>query len=139
MVIDAKLKQQLIRHEGIKLKPYKCTAGKLTIGIGRNLEDVGITAEEAHAMLDTDIKRVIYGLENNFDIFNTLPRVRKNVLINMAFNLGLTGISKFKKMWEAIEMADYKLAAREMLDSRWATQVGGRAIELSEQMESGHD
>ena len=124
------------RHEGLRLKPYKCTAGKLTIGFGRNLEDVGITVEEATQMLQHDIAECIRQLET-IDGFSVLDEVRRAVLIDMTFNLGFAGILAFKNMWRAVENRDYDKAAAEMLDSKWARQVGQRALRLSTMMQTG--
>ena len=131
------LKQQLVKHEGCELIPYKCTAGKLTIGVGRNIEDRGITYNEAMFMLENDLILYTQELEAAFPVVAALDDVRAMTLINMAFNLGISRLSKFQKMWEAIEANDFDAASLEMLDSKWAKDVGNRAIELSEQMRTG--
>ena len=127
----------LVRHEGLRLFPYECTAGKLTIGVGRNLEDVGITEDEAIYLLRNDIARCAAELAQAKPIVKSLDDVRYFVLLNMAFNLGITRLLKFKKMWEAIEDSRYTDAALEMQDSRWCEQVGGRCKELAVLMENG--
>ena len=127
----------LIRHEGMELKPYKCTAGKLTIGVGRNIEDMGITEDEAIYLLRNDVARFAAELAQAKPIVKSLDDVRYYVLLNMAFNLGVSRLLKFKKMWEAIEDQRYVDAALEMQDSRWCEQVGGRCSELAELMENG--
>lgn len=127
---------QLERHEGLRLKPYRDTVGKLTIGFGRNLEDVGISRGEAVAMLDNDIDQVVAELER-MPLFLSLDPVRRVVLANMCFNLGLTRLLGFKKMLTALGDRDYEEAARQMMDSKWARQVGVRAVELSEIMRTG--
>lgn len=132
-----KLRDMLIRHEGIRLHPYKCSADKLTIGVGRNIEDNGISISEASLMLDNDILRVHEELSMNFEWYNHLTQVRKAALIDMCFNLGLTRFKKFKNMIKAIDQTDYAVAADEMLDSKWARQVGDRADELSSMMRAG--
>lgn len=121
--------------EGLRLKPYKCTAGKLTIGYGRNLDDIGINKEEADIMFDRDwdnacdvAKRLCE--ENDID-FEHLHKDRFYVLTDMCFNLGYSGTSKFKKMLYALKNGLYDDAANEMLNSLWAKQVGNRAIKLS--------
>lgn len=131
-----RLINQLKRHEGVRLYPYRCTAGKLTIGVGRNLDDVGISEGEAETMLWADVRRVRDDLEN-IEAYNSLDEIRQAVLLNMGFNLGTAGLSNFRKMWAAIEQHDYDEAARQMLDSQWAEQVGQRADELAEQMRTG--
>jgi len=129
--------QMLIRHEGLKLKPYKCTAGKLTIGVGRNIEDMGITEDEAIYMLRNDVARFAAELASVKPIVKSLDDVRYYVLLNMAFNLGINRLMKFEKMWQAIESGQYLEAALEMQDSRWCEQVGGRCTELASLMENG--
>ena len=125
------------RHEGLKLLPYKCTAGKLTIGYGRNIEDTGISEEEAEFMLDADIQRCVIELVDKTDYFVALDEPRQAVLINMVFNLGWSRFSLFKNMLKAVKDGDYTKASVEMLDSRWSKQVGGRAKELSKIMMTG--
>lgn len=132
-----KLTKQLKRHEGLRLKPYLCTAGKQTIGYGRNLEQKGITKGEAEYMLSVDIGDVMLELKNRLPIYQSLDSTRQAVLVNMGFNLGVNGLLKFKNMVKALEAKDYAKAAAEMLDSNWAKQVGSRAQELALQMETG--
>lgn len=132
------LKTQLERHEGLRLKPYRDTVGKLTIGYGRNLDDVGIAPEEAELMLDNDIDAALKHL-HTVDEFNELDPVRQAVITNMCFNLGFYGLMAFRKMWTAIERKDYREAAKQMLDSLWARQVGGRADELARIMRTGEE
>ncbi len=130
------LRSLLKRHEGLRLKPYLDTVGKLTVGYGRNLEDVGISRDEANFMLDNDIDQVERQLET-VDEYRDLEPVRQTVIANMAFNLGFAGLMGFKKMWNAIDRRDWDRAAKEMLNSKWARQVGVRAVELSEIMRTG--
>jgi lysozyme len=124
-------------HEGLRLHPYKCTSGKITIGYGRNLDDVGISQSDADHFLKEDIKKAHKAAKTLFDSFNELNPRRQAVLIDMAFNLGMTRLSKFKKMIEAVNYHDYEKAAHEMLDSKWAVQVGNRANYLAEAMREG--
>ncbi|OJT01555.1 glycoside hydrolase family protein [Marinobacter nauticus] len=130
------LKSQLERHEGLRLKPYRDTVGKLTVGYGRNLDDVGITPEEAELMLDNDIDAAEKHLLT-VDEYNGLDPIRQAVICNMCFNLGFYGLMAFRKMWKAIARKDYTEASKQMLDSRWARQVGYRAQELAEIMRTG--
>ncbi len=125
---------QLKRHEGFRRKPYLDTVGKLTVGFGRNLEDVGINMVEAEYLLKKDVRQVRQRLMDQLPIFLELSPIRQAVLENMAFNLGLDGLMRFKRMLAAINYGDYTLAAKEMLDSKWAKQVGSRAVELADQM-----
>lgn len=128
--------EQLKQHEGLKLKPYRCTSGKLTIGYGRNLEAKGISKGEAESMLFSDIAEVEEKLVRA-GFLSGLNDARKAVLINMAFQLGFKGLSKFRNMLAAVQSEQYDLAASEMLDSLWAKQTPNRAKELSEQMLTG--
>ena len=127
---------QLKRHESLELKPYKCTSGKLTIGVGRNLEDIGITEQEAELLLLNDIGRVKQELVND-QWYMDLDPVRKAVIENMSFNLGYPTLKKFQNMIASISEGDYETASKEMLNSRWSKQVGQRSIELAEQMRTG--
>lgn len=128
------IEELLIKHEGLKLKPYKCTAGKTTLGVGRNIEDNGITKEEALYLLRNDIETCRQEA-SQYPWYNGLSEPRKDVVISMIFNLGLYRFSKFKNTIKALENKDYPEAARQMLDSRWANQVGNRAVELAKMME----
>jgi lysozyme len=133
-----RIKAQLVRHEGLRLKPYRCTAGKLTIGIGRNLDDRGISQKEAYAMLERDIQDCEQWLIDEIaEIYNKLDEVRQSVLLNMCFNLGIKGLLGFKNTLDFIGAGDWERAANNMLASKWAKQVGMRAIELSELMRKG--
>ena len=133
-----RIKEQLVRHEGLRLKPYRCTAGKLTIGIGRNLDDSGISQSEAYVMLINDIMNCEKQLQSKIpDIYNGLDEVRKSVLLNMCFNLGINGLLGFTNTLAFVKAWDWERAANNMLVSKWAKQVGRRAIELSELMRKG--
>ena len=115
--------------EGSRNYPYKCTAGKLTIGVGRNLEDVGISQDEIQYLLNNDLARVRLELINDPDIgkiYSSLDEVRQMAIKNMCFNLGLSGLKKFKKMWKALEHKNYDEAAKQAIDSRWYRQVKSR-------------
>ena len=128
------LKDQLILHEGLELKPYQCTANKTTIGVGRNIQEVGITEDEARYLLDNDILRVCSELDDTVHWWRDLSDARQRVLIDMVFNLGITRFLKFKKTIEAIKLGQYDIAADEMLDSAWSRQVGQRSKTLSDAM-----
>jgi lysozyme len=136
MNMDMLLKQ-LIKHEGLELNIYTCPAGKKTIGVGRNLEDRGITKKEAMFLLRNDIDISEDELSRYFDFYDDLSDIRQNVLLNMHFNLGFPTLFKFEKFIGHLEDKNYLKASKEMLDSKWARQVGNRALELSEQMLRG--
>lgn len=132
-----KLTEQLERHEGLRPHPYKCTAGKLTIGIGRNLIDKGISPAEARIMLNHDIDEFWRKLSRELTLVNGMDDARQNVMLNMAFNMGVHGLLTFEKMINCLSVRDYHGAANEMLDSKWAKQVGDRAEQLAKQMLTG--
>lgn len=131
-----KLIKQLKRHEGYRRLVYECSRGVLTVGIGRNLESVGISESEADFLLANDIKDAVERL-NAHDLLEGHDEVRQAVLINMAFNLGVNGLLKFRNSLKLWRQKDYEGFAKEILDSRWARQVGNRAKELSEQARTG--
>lgn len=133
------LKDQLIKHEGLAKKVYRCPAGYLTIGIGRNLEAVGITEAEALYLLDNDISRVIKELNLSLPWVLALDSVRLQVVANMCFNLGISRLLGFKKMLAALKISHYEKAADEMVDSKWYNDVGQRAKELVEMMRTGKE
>lgn len=135
----AVLVRQLRLHEGERLRPYRCTAGKLTIGVGRNLEDRGITAEESAYLLLNDVRAVEQGLAKALPWFTQLDDVRQRVLLDMAFNLGLQGLLEFRRTLDAVRSGRYQQAAGMMLESKWAGQVGQRAQRLSQMMATGKD
>jgi len=132
-----RLTEQLIIHEGLRLKPYKCSAGKATIGVGRNIEDVGITKEEAMFLLSNDIARVAGQCVAEFDWFNDLSELRKEAIINLVFNMGLSKFKQFKRTIAYIESGDFVIAGAELLDSNYARQVGNRAVEVANMLADG--
>jgi lysozyme len=132
-----KLIDQIQKHEGLRLKPYKCSAGKTTIGFGRNLEDKGISKSEACMLLANDLHECINQVKEKIPFFGQLNDARQNVLVNMCFNLGIYGLLKFKRFLRALDLGRFERASVEMLDSRWAGQVGVRAKELSRQIKTG--
>jgi len=129
----------LIKHEGFRQFPYKDTRGILTVGIGRNLETVGIREKEARFLLGEDLRITEDLLKAKLSPgqWARWDDVRKAVLLNMAFNLGVAGLFSFEKMILALQTDNWDRAATEMLDSLWAKQVGNRAVELSEMMKKG--
>lgn len=129
-----RIKADLRRHEGVRLKPYLCSAGKLTIGIGRNLEDRGISTEEAEFLLDQDLDHCLEELKTNLPWFEALAPEAQEVLVNLCFNLGMPRLLGFKLMLAALEGGDWAEAAKQMLDSKWALQVGPRAQELAQRV-----
>lgn len=135
-----KLLDMLKRHEGVETHAYECSAGKITVGVGRNIDQdggIGLTEDEIDYLLQNDIERVMLELVSEYDWFNDLDDVRKDAMIDIAFNLGQTRLRLFKRALAAMEAGKYKDAATEFLDSKWAKQVGGRALELSDMISTG--
>lgn len=132
-----RLRALLVLHEGNKRFPYRCTAGKLTIGIGFNLDDVGLYPEEVEFIFNNRIRRVEEDLERVFPWYHELDEVRQAVVLDMAYNMGLKTLLTFKRTMGSIRDGNYKLAAAQMLESLWAKQVGARAERLSRMMETG--
>tara|TARA_R110000765_G_scaffold351418_2_gene441442 strand:- start:163 stop:573 length:411 start_codon:yes stop_codon:yes gene_type:complete len=122
--------EELKRDEGVELTVYTDTVGISTIGIGRNLQDVGVSMEEAEFLLSNDIDVAVNELQRTFDWFEGLSGARQRVCINMCFNLGLTRLLGFKKFLAAMEAGEWESAGVEMLDSKWARQVGARSSRL---------
>lgn len=124
-------------HEGLSLKPYYCTANKLSIGIGRNLDDRGITKEEALLLFANDMRLAVSDLYRVFgEDWKTFPDNVQLALIDMMFQLGLTRFCGFKKTIEYLKAGNWKEAAREMMDSKYAQQVPKRAAENKSLIES---
>lgn len=121
----------LKRHEGLELKPYRCTEGYLTLGIGRNLETKGISEEEAEYLLRNDIEEVVAALNDRIPWWNNLPDHKRIVLASMAFQLGVGGLLKFQNMLAAAEDRDDHEVVAQMRDSRWHRQTTARVEELA--------
>jgi lysozyme len=124
--------------EGFRPHVYKCPAGKLSVGYGRNLEDNGITPEEAEFLLANDIANCRNRCELFIPLWGTLGEVRQACLLSMCYNLGLKGLTAFHDMLMAIHLTNWEQAATAMLDSKWHQQVGQRAERLAEMMRSGN-
>ncbi|KXB08575.1 hypothetical protein AKJ59_00775 [candidate division MSBL1 archaeon SCGC-AAA385M02] len=133
----SRLRDQLKRHEGFRGKPYEDTTGHTTIGYGRNLEANPLSKSEASLMLENDIIRTYNELIKRLPWILDLNRVRQEALINMAFNLGVGGLLRFKKMLKALREEEYSQAGAEALASKWAEQVGNRATEIAFQIKRG--
>lgn len=133
-----KLATQLIVHEGLRTKPYTDTVGKLTIGVGHNLTDNGLTATQCLAICEDDIKDTLKFLESHCPWFSPLDDVRQRAIANMTFNL-MGKILQFKGMIAAIEAKDWNSAADHLLDSLFARQTGKRAKDLAQMIRTGQD
>lgn len=137
----AQLAAQLTIDEGERLRLYKCTAGKTSIGIGRNLDDVGISHDEALYLLKNDIAKVEQELDAALPWWRHMTEARQQVLANMCFNMGIgnsaRGLLSFRNTLASMQAGDYKAAVQGMLSSAWAKQVGDRAKRLADMMEKG--
>ncbi|MBS4773147.1 MAG: glycoside hydrolase family protein [Proteobacteria bacterium] len=144
--------QRLSLHEGIRLQPYRCPAGYLTIGVGRNLETnpisaeeervvgdwrSGITKEAAFYLLRHDINRVTAECRERIPFWKELDDERQYALLDMAFNLGVAGLLKFKKMLAYLGVGNYRQAAVECLASKYAKDTGRRAERIAETIRTG--
>ena len=133
------LTAHLIEFEGLRLKPYHCTSGKLSIGIGRNLDDRGITEDEAMILLANDIKIVQKELLERWPWINELPPRAQMVMMDLGFNMGVPAISNFQNMLRDLQDGNWEGAAVNLLDSRYAQQVGRRAIYNAHLLETADD
>ena len=136
-MISEKLKQRVMSFEGFRSGVYKCTSGKLTVGYGHNLEDTVLPKFIADLMLDNDLKNAEAMLFATYPAYLELSSDRRDVLIDMCFNLGIGRLRGFVLMHDAIAKGNFALAAEELLDSRYAIQVGKRAIINADFMEKG--
>ena len=151
------LYRELERDEGFREKTYRCTAGKLSIGIGRNLDDVGIrpaetaklgitkasvikngiTLDQAYGLLESDVADCERALDRSFPWWRKMTDNRQRVILNMCFNMGIRVLSQFKNTLRAMETGQYEVAAAGMGKSLWAKQVGRRATRLQAMMRTG--
>ena len=130
------LLSSVIVHEGFSRYIYLDSVGVRTVGFGRNLDDRGISREEAEMLLLNDLETSTEEAKK-FEFYENLTSNRQDVIVEMIFNLGLTRFKKFKKTIGYINQANHSAAADEMLDSKWADQVGQRAITLSNKFRAG--
>ena len=119
-------------HEGYRSRVYKCTEGYDTIGYGFAIKDLELDEDMAEEILLRKLEKLIKRVRSKFDWLDEVPREVQGVLVEMAYQMGLSNVSKFKKALHAMLMLQWKLAAKELLDSRWAKQTPNRAKELSD-------
>lgn len=131
-----KVVEELKLDEGFRSKTYRCPAGQLTIGYGTNIE-AGIDRAEAEMLLRYRVERAYSLLVKTYPWFTSLTENRQDVFVNMLYNMGAVRFAGFKKMLAAAEAGDHENVVKEMLDSKWATQVGGRATALAGQWRNG--
>lgn len=128
---DRDLAAMLEQHEGRRSHPYRDHVGKLTIGVGRNLDDRGLSADEIDVLLANDISIARTGCRALFPAFDGFNSKRQAGLISMAFNLGQTRLAGFRRMRAAVNAGNWTDASTEALDSYWAGQVGRRASQIA--------
>ena len=133
------IEERLSQEEGRKNKPYTDTVGKLSIGVGRNLTDVGLSDDEIDYLLANDIKRATVSLNTALPWWTSLDSVRQKVLLDMCFNMGINSLLEFHNTLSFMQAGDYNSAANGMLNSLWAKQVGIRADKLAVMMRTGVD
>ena len=135
-ILERNMRNLIVKHEGKSKFAYEDTKGILTIGVGRNIERVGLSDDEMMLMLTNDIERIRSELHAKYPWIYEIDDTRQWVLINMAF-MGVKKLSGFTGMWGYIKKKDYVNASKEMLRSLWATQVGDRANDLARLMQFG--
>lgn len=134
----SKLVDQLQKHEGLRLKPYVDTVGKVTIGVGHNLTDKGISYAQAMSILSDDIDETLNFLERRCPWYATLDEVRQRAIADLTFDLMLK-LLDFTHMIAAIEQKDFEQAADCLLASKFASQTGNRAVQLAQMLRTGED
>ena len=135
-----KLIEMLKIHEGVETHAYKCSASKITIGVGRNIDPeggIGLQEDEIDYLLQNDIDRIITELDFEYGWFSELNEARQDAMVDISFNLGQTRLRKFQKALTAMAKSDWDTAADEFMDSKWSKQVGNRAKELTEIIRNG--
>lgn len=131
------IEKRLIEFEGLRLMPYRCTSNKLTIGVGRNIEDRGISVETAMQMLREDLELVIDELKRAIPGFEKMPESVQEALVDLAFNMGTPTLLTFKRALRALQAQEWDNAADEILSSRYANQVGRRAEIIADMIRFG--
>ena len=127
---------QLKRDEGNKQFPYTDTVGKITIGVGFNLTDVGLSQDEIDYILQARVNKVAASLAP-YDWYAKLDPVRQAAIQNMTYNMGLNSLLHFPSMIHYLAVQDWANASAQALDSLWASQVGDRAKRISQQLLTG--
>jgi lysozyme len=125
------------KHEGLRLKAYQDSEGIWTIGYGRNMQEMTIGLATAERWLAEDLRAADLEAQSFPEWMYLDTQARRDVLVEMVFNMGAPRVKGFKRMLEAIRASKWALAAQEMLDSQWAEQVGRRAYRLSDVMKRG--
>jgi len=125
------LLERIKHHEGFRSRPYTCTEGHLTIGYGFAVKDLELDEDIAEEILLRKVQSLITRVRKKFNWLDSVPPAVQGVIVEMSYQMGVSGVSKFKKALHAMQMFQWKSAADELLDSRWAKQTPNRAKELS--------
>jgi lysozyme len=136
---DPLLKKHLIQDEGLKAFPYVDTAGKTTIGIGRNLTDVGLSTTEIAFLYNSDVIRAITNLTLKLPWWRNLDNIRQIVMVNLCFNMGIATLLTFTTFLQLMQAMNYQAAATDLAGTAWHKQVGQRAIRLETMLRTGQD
>lgn len=131
------LRDELVRDEGYREKPYRDSLGKLTIGVGFNLDDVGLLPEEITYILQHRIKLAENDLDRNIPWWRDLSDARQRALVNLNYNLGWSKLSGFKNLLAHLQSGNFDQAADDALHSLWASQVGSRAQRIATLIRNG--
>tara|TARA_B110000879_G_C10757866_1_gene350419 strand:+ start:109 stop:519 length:411 start_codon:yes stop_codon:yes gene_type:complete len=127
-----RLRETITRHEGSRLQMYQDSLGIWTIGVGHNIQEKGISPQVMELMLDEDLLEAISELKRSVSFFSKMPQQVQEALVNLSFNLGIPRLMQFKKTLALLREGDFESAADELLDSRYAEQVGRRALEIAD-------
>jgi lysozyme len=127
-----RLRTTITRHEGARLEMYQDSLGIWTIGVGHNIQEKGISDRVMDLMLEEDLQEAIDEVKRNVSFFTEMPEQVQEALVNLSFNMGIPRLMQFKKTLAYLREGDFTSAASELLDSRYATQVGERAIEIAD-------
>ena len=128
------IKDRLIDFESMVLQPYKCASGFLSLGVGRNLDANGVSEEEALYLLNNDIEAVINKLDKHWKVWRSFPIASQYVCIDLVFNMGINAWMSFRKTRAYMELEQWEEASKELLNSKYASQVGRRALFNSEEL-----
>ena len=127
-----RLRETITRHEGSRLQMYQDSLGIWTIGVGHNIQEKGISPKVMELMLDEDLEEAISELKRSVSFFSKMPQQVQEALVNLRFNMGIPRLMQFKKTLALLREGDFESAADELLDSRYAEQVGRRALEIAD-------
>ena len=129
---NERLRETIIRHEGIRLDMYQDTLGIWTVGVGHNIQEKGISQAVMELMLEEGLAEAVSELKRSVSFFSKMPEQVQEALVNLAFNMGIPRLMQFKKTLAYLRDGNFEAAADELLDSRYAEQVGRRADEVAD-------